>query len=168
MSGENGGINKDINKKKRRRRNYDDIDKQVQKLEESSVTKISDTTKLSVSKDAKTLDEVDSDDMNDDELDRLMLLEEEKEKLTANANVENEDDEDDDEGLDLSILEEEDASVTPKRRTRGKVIDYKKTAELLDKEKEKKLEAASNEDAKDDEEEEDDDDEDDADYVPGE
>ncbi|KAL6926328.1 hypothetical protein ACO0SA_001871 [Hanseniaspora valbyensis] len=168
MSGENGGINKDINKKKRRRRNYDDIDKQVQKLEESSVTKISDTTKLGVSKDAKTLEEVDSDDMNDDELDRLMLLEEEKEKLTSNTNVENEDDEDDDEGLDLSILEEEDASVTPKRRTRGKVIDYKKTAELLDKEKEKKLEAASNEDVKDDEEEEDDDDEDDADYIPGE
>ncbi|KAL6925828.1 hypothetical protein ACO0SA_000429 [Hanseniaspora valbyensis] len=168
MSAENGGINKDINKKKRRRRNYDDIDKQVQKLEESSVTKISDTTKLGVTKDVKTLEDVDSDDMNDDELDRLMLLEEEKEKLTANSNVENEDDEDDDEGLDLSLLEEEDASLAPKRRTRGKVIDYKKTAELLDKEKEKKLETASNDDAKNEEEDDDDDDDDDADYVPGE
>ncbi|XBW35527.1 hypothetical protein QEN19_001102 [Hanseniaspora menglaensis] len=147
MSGENVGVKKD---KKRRRRNYDDIDNQVQKIEESNVTKISDQTKLSGG--AQNLEDDDSDDLNDDELDRLMLLEEEKEKLVGDAK----EDEEDEEEIDATILEETNKS----RRTRGKVIDFKKTAELLNKEKKVELEIGEED------EEDDDDDDDDADYVP--
>ena len=116
--------------KKRRRRNYDDIDSQVQKIEED--TKINKNT-VDVPSNTRVLDEVDSDDLNDDELDRLMLLEEEKEKFLNKSKPKEADEVDDDESeesFELSAVE--DIPVT--RRTRGKVIDYKKTAEKLNEE----------------------------------
>ncbi|CAI8505961.1 unnamed protein product [Hanseniaspora opuntiae] len=126
--------------KKRRRRNYDDIDNQIQKIEEDTKIK-----QVGVNdKSPKALEDVDSDDLNDDELDKLMLLEEEKEKLLNKT--ETKDDDESEESFELSAVED----VPTTRRTRGKVIDYKKTAEELNKE----------------EEEQDYDSDDDAEYVP--
>lgn len=110
--------------KKRRRRNYDDIDNQIQKIEEDTKIKQVGTN----TQHTKALEDVDSDDLNDDELDKLMLLEEEKEKLLNKT--ESKDDESE-ESFELSAVED-----VPTRRTRGKVIDYKKTAEELTKEDE--------------------------------
>ncbi|KAL6935004.1 uncharacterized protein HGUI_02209 [Hanseniaspora guilliermondii] len=110
--------------KKRRRRNYDDIDNQIQKIEEDTKTKhAGDNSKSNT----RALDEVDSDDLNDDELDKLMLLEEEKEKLLNKTEIK--DNDDSEESFELSAVED----IPTTRRTRGKVIDYKKTAEILDK-----------------------------------
>ncbi|KAL6938493.1 hypothetical protein ACO0OL_001033 [Hanseniaspora opuntiae] len=126
--------------KKRRRRNYDDIDNQIQKIEEDTKIK-----QVGVNdKSPKALEDVDSDDLNDDELDKLMLLEEEKEKLLNKT--ETKDDDESEESFELSAVED----VPTTRRTRGKVIDYKKTAEELNKE----------------DEEQDYDSDDDAEYVP--
>jgi hypothetical protein len=126
--------------KKRRRRNYDDIDNQIQKIEEDTKIK-----QVGVNdKSTKALEDVDSDDLNDDELDKLMLLEEEKEKLLNKT--ETKDDDESEESFELSAVED----VPTTRRTRGKVIDYKKTAEELNKE----------------DEEQDYDSDDDAEYVP--
>lgn len=162
MSSNNGGIKKE---KKRRRRNYDDIDQQVQKLEESTVTKISNDNGTVAAGTIKNLEEMDSDDMNDDDLDRLMLLEEEKEKLigsgTSYSTHALEGDEDED-GLDLSLLENEDDLGAPRRRTRGKIIDFKKTAEIIEKEHN----AADRDKAATEDGTEPSDDDDDAEYVP--
>lgn len=166
MSSNNGGIKKE---KKRRRRNYDDIDQQVQKLEESTVTKINNDSSIAAAGTAKNLEEMDSDDMNDDDLDRLMLLEEEKEKLHgsgASYSTHDLEGDEDDDGLDLSLLANEDDLGAPRRRTRGKIIDFKKTAELIEKENKAtegdKAPTESRAEVSDDE----DDDDDDAEYVP--
>mgnify|MGYP004710948055 CR=1 FL=1 len=137
--------------KKRRRRNYDDIDSQVQKIEEDS--KLEKTVNDASSSDSRVLDEVDSDDLNDDELDRLMLLEEEKEKLLNKSKPKDVDEAEDDseESFELSAVED----VPTTRRTRGKVIDYKKTAEKLNKEEDG---VNADQDYSDDE--------DDAEYIP--
>ncbi|CEP62935.1 Chz1p LALA0_S06e07294g [Lachancea lanzarotensis] len=98
---------KDPSKKPRvkRRRNYDEHDKEVT-AEDSK-------PKASGKKDVKDSDE--SDESEDDEkLDQLLSKE----------------DEDDD---DLTEIDSTNI-ITGGRRTRGKVIDYKKTAEVLDKE----------------------------------
>lgn len=138
--------------KKRRRRNYDDIDNQIQKIEED--TKLKKTVNDTSSSTTRVLDEVDSDDLNDDELDRLMLLEEEKEKLLNKSKPKDADepeDDDSDESFELSAVED----VPTTRRTRGKVIDYKKTAEELNKEEDG---VNADQDYSDDE--------DDAEYIP--
>lgn len=127
--------------KKRRRRNYDDIDNQIQKIEEDTKIK---QVGANAKANTNALEDVDSDDLNDDELDRLMLLEEEKEKLLNKT--ETKDVDESEESFELSAVEE----VPATRRTRGKVIDYKKTAEELNKE----------------DEENDYDSDDDAEYVP--
>ncbi|SCU83097.1 LAFA_0D01706g1_1 [Lachancea sp. 'fantastica'] len=99
---------KDANEKKRvkRRRNYDEHDKEVT-AEDSKA-------KSSGKKDVKDTEDS-SDESEDDEKLDLML---------------NKEDEDDD---DLAEIDSTNI-ITGGRRTRGKVIDYKKTAEKLDKE----------------------------------
>ena len=112
---------KDPSKKKRRRRNYDDYDNEVAQEEKE----LKDKKKLKVSAGGAngadstnktgSADNSDSDsDVDDAKLDLLMGNEL--------------DDEDDD-------LAEIDTTniITSGRRTRGKVIDYKKAAEELDK-----------------------------------
>ncbi|SCU88327.1 LANO_0D01772g1_1 [Lachancea nothofagi CBS 11611] len=97
---------KDQSEKKRvkRRRNYDDYDKEVA-AEDSKV-------KTSGKKDGKSEDESESED--DEKLDMMLNKEEEEDDDLAEIDSTN--------------------IIQGGRRTRGKVIDYKKTAEALDKE----------------------------------
>ncbi|CCF60020.1 hypothetical protein KAFR_0I02410 [Kazachstania africana CBS 2517] len=114
-------------KRKRRRRNYDDYDAEVDKEEKEN--------KLNKkSKKMGAAEEVDEDesDLDDEKLDMLIGNEAEEEDDLAE--------------IDTSNI------ITGGRRTRGKVIDYKKTAELLDQGAQKDSSVA--------EEEEDDEDED--------
>ncbi|SCU95357.1 LADA_0G15170g1_1 [Lachancea dasiensis] len=106
---------KDAGDKKRvkRRRNYDDHDKEVA-AEDSKV-------KSSGQNGGKNDSESESED--DEKLDMLLNKEDE--------------DEDDLAEIDSSNI------ITGGRRTRGKMIDYKKTAEVLDKEAGKSAEDAS-------------------------
>ncbi|CCE62977.1 hypothetical protein TPHA_0D03420 [Tetrapisispora phaffii CBS 4417] len=90
-------------KQKRRRRNYDDYDAEVNKDEEKS------------KEESKTDDfkgEGDEDEISDERLDAMITLEDEFEDDLAE--------------IDTSNI------ITTGRRTRGKIIDYKKTAEKLD------------------------------------
>lgn len=116
--------------KRRRRRNYDDYDAEVAKEE----TK---TKGGSEKSEGKTAAEDSESDMDDAKLDALMGNEVEEE-------------EDDLAEIDTSNI------ITSGRRTRGKVIDYKKTAEELDKNE--ATEKSTNETGKDDEEDDEDDD----------
>lgn len=93
--------------KRRRRRNYDDYDAEVAKEETKANN---DSTK----NEGKAAVEESESDMDDAKLDALM-------------GNEGEEEEDDLAEIDTSNI------ITTGRRTRGKVIDYKKTAEELDK-----------------------------------
>mgnify|MGYP003365416857 CR=1 FL=1 len=143
----------DPSKKRRRRRNYDDYDNEVAQeektLKENKKTKLASgitgegadgSKKVSdIQKKSSNGDENASDsDVDDEKLDRLMG---------------NELDEEDD---DLNEIDTSNI-ITGGRRTRGKIIDYKKAAKELDSE-EKGGETAETSDAKplDDESDEDD------------
>ncbi|KAG0669553.1 Histone H2A.Z-specific chaperone [Maudiozyma exigua] len=143
----------DPSKKRRRRRNYDDYDNEVAQeektLKESKKTKLAsgetikgtDTTKNTSESQEKALngDENGSDsDVDDEKLDRLMGNELDEEEDDLNE-------------IDTSNI------ITGGRRTRGKIIDYKKAAKELDSE-EKGADASKAADAKglDDEDDEDD------------
>ncbi|SCV04593.1 LAME_0H19658g1_1 [Lachancea meyersii CBS 8951] len=94
-------------KRVKRRRNYDDHDKEVS-AEDSKA-------KTNKKKDGTSNNDSDDSESEDDEKLDLML---------------NKEDEDED---DLAEIDSSNI-ITGGRRTRGKVIDYKKTAEALDKE----------------------------------
>ncbi|EHN02705.1 Chz1p [Saccharomyces cerevisiae x Saccharomyces kudriavzevii VIN7] len=117
--------------KRRRRRNYDDYDAEVAKEETKAKSYPAKSKRKETAEDSES-------DMDDAKLDALM-------------GNEGEEEDDDLAEIDTSNI------ITSGRRTRGKVIDYKKTAEDLDK---KELNANSNDDAKNDGEEDDDEDDD--------
>lgn len=140
----------DPSKKRRRRRNYDDYDNEVAQeektLKENKRTKLTSGESTDGSKNASdtqkkgsTADENASDsDVDDEKLDRLMGNELDEEEDDLNE-------------IDTSNI------ITGGRRTRGKIIDYKKAAKELDNE-EKGGEKAETTDVKalDDESDEDD------------
>ncbi|CAI4964880.1 CRE_HP_G0097040.mRNA.1.CDS.1 [Saccharomyces cerevisiae] len=120
--------------KRRRRRNYDDYDAEVAKEETKA------KNGLTKSENNGTVEDSES-DMDDAELDALM-------------GNEGEEEEDDLAEIDTSNI------ITSGRRTRGKVIDYKKTAEELDKKEpstDSKDDVGYGEKEEDEEDEEDDD-----------
>lgn len=121
--------------KRRRRRNYDDYDAEVAKEETKA------KNGLTKSENNGTVEDSES-DMDDAKLDALM-------------GNEGEEEEDDLAEIDTSNI------ITSGRRTRGKVIDYKKTAEELDK---KEPSTGSKDDVGYGEKEEDDEDEEDDDF----
>ena len=120
--------------KRRRRRNYDDYDAEVAKEE---IKANNDSTKT----ENKGAVEDSESDMDDAKLDALI-------------GNEGEEEEDDLAEIDTSNI------ITSGRRTRGKVIDYKKTAEELDK-KESSASSKNNVNHSDKEEDEEDDEDDD-------
>lgn len=107
---------KDPSKKKRRRRNYDDYDNEVAQEEKE----LKEQKKLKTGSDVSTkktgaVDNSDDDsDVDDEKLDLLM-----------GNDLDDEDD-------DLAEIDTTNI-ITTGRRTRGKIIDYKKAAEELDK-----------------------------------
>ncbi|CCK70409.1 Chz1p KNAG_0E01450 [Huiozyma naganishii CBS 8797] len=105
--------------KRTRRRNYDDYDAEVNKDEQDSKKQkqkgtVSDQTKATSTNlgDDDDDDDDDDSDIDDAKLDQFVGVEEE--------------DEDDLAEIDTSNI------ITGGRRTRGKIIDYKKTAKELD------------------------------------
>ncbi|QLG71211.1 hypothetical protein HG535_0B02500 [Zygotorulaspora mrakii] len=96
-------------KQKRRRRNYDDYDEAVAKEEKDSKANRKEKKSNGTSEGAD--DASDESEMDDAKLDALVGSDEEEEDLAE---------------IDTSNI------ITAGRRTRGKIIDYKKTAEELE------------------------------------
>ncbi|CCD23636.1 Chz1p NDAI_0B06040 [Naumovozyma dairenensis CBS 421] len=118
-------------KKRRKRRNYDAYDEEVAKEEAEEKTQKKLKTDSSKGDQGEIIDE-DASDLDDAKLDMLMGKDVDEE-------------EDDLAEIDTSNI------ITGGRRTRGKVIDFKKTAEKLEGKKEEEAAMPTNED--DDEEE---------------
>ncbi|SMN20429.1 similar to Saccharomyces cerevisiae YER030W CHZ1 Histone chaperone for Htz1p/H2A-H2B dimer [Maudiozyma saulgeensis] len=141
----------DPSKKKRRRRNYDDYDNEVaqeekdlkqQKKNQTSIeSKVGDVSSKTGSIAQKKNADDDSDsDVDDEKLDRLMgnELEEEEDDLTE---------------IDTTNI------ITSGRRTRGKIIDYKKAARELDNAEQKQEPSTVTKDQEDKDDDEEDDEE---------
>lgn len=103
-----------VEKKKRRRRNYDDYDADVAASEKINKKSKTGDEKVSETKNGIAAGANDSDsesEVDDAKLDRLVNEDEEEDDLAE---------------IDTSNI------ITTGRRTRGKIIDYKKTAKELD------------------------------------
>ncbi|KAL3231419.1 Histone H2AZ-specific chaperone CHZ1 [Nakaseomyces bracarensis] len=102
-----------VEKKKRRRRNYDDYDAEVAASEKNKKkNKVEETASTVEANGAAVARDSDSEsEVDDAKLDRLVNEDEEEDDLAE---------------IDTSNI------ITTGRRTRGKIIDYKKTAKELD------------------------------------
>lgn len=131
-------------RRKRRRRNYDDYDAEVNKEEQELKKHRKELISSGVTKIGAGDSDIDDEDIDDAKLDQLLATEL------------NDDVEDDLAEIDTSNI------ITGGRRTRGKIIDYKKTAKELDADEVKGTETkntkntASNDDNDDDEDDEED------------
>ncbi|KAH3900873.1 Chz1p SCDLUD_002329 [Saccharomycodes ludwigii] len=113
--------NQDKTKKKKRRRNYDELDSEIEKQSANNKKskKTGDQEQAGIDSNSNNHDDDEDEEIDDEKLDMLPTMEGEAD--------------DDLEEIDVNNIIDIGRS-TRGRRTRGKIIDYEKTARLLEKE----------------------------------